>query len=265
MKSPVLSKRETGMALLISLLAMVLLSIGAVVLLRSVDNATVLAGNVSFKQATMSVGDLGVEKAIEYMKSPGGAISTHGLGEGWKETGGACDWTTAKDCQYYPKALSSDFSSAARPQTTPSPSMCDPITNKGKPLGVPMCAMWLGSGTQAIDWDNIRSYSKTDDTRIPDGYNVRFVIDRLCNPLSSEDSAWNPATTPTDFTQPPPTNLAMVEKYCRLATKSAQKMGSNAADHFRFTVSGKPVLYRITVQVNGPRNTQAFLQTYMGQ
>ena len=56
--------RQRGVVLFFALIALVVMSLAAVALIRSVDTNTLIAGNLAFKQASTSSGDIGVESAI---------------------------------------------------------------------------------------------------------------------------------------------------------------------------------------------------------
>ncbi|NOT14314.1 MAG: hypothetical protein HOP21_01815 [Methylotenera sp.] len=58
---------QQGVVLFFALIALVVMSLAAVALIRSVDTNTLVAGNLSFKQATMAVSDRGVEFALDLM------------------------------------------------------------------------------------------------------------------------------------------------------------------------------------------------------
>ena len=52
------------MVLFFALIALVVMSLAAVALIRSVDTSTLIAGNLAFKQAATSSGDSGLESAV---------------------------------------------------------------------------------------------------------------------------------------------------------------------------------------------------------
>jgi Tfp pilus assembly protein PilX len=52
------------MVLFFALIALVVMSLAAVALIRSVDTSTLIAGNLAFKQAATTSGDSGIESAI---------------------------------------------------------------------------------------------------------------------------------------------------------------------------------------------------------
>ena len=55
--------RQSGLALFFALVALVALSLAALVLVRSVDTATLISGNLAFRRAATSTGDTGVDAA----------------------------------------------------------------------------------------------------------------------------------------------------------------------------------------------------------
>jgi Tfp pilus assembly protein PilX len=60
---------QQGVVLFIALIALVVMSLAAVALVRSVDTATLVAGNLAFKQAATSSADAGVEAAVPWLKT----------------------------------------------------------------------------------------------------------------------------------------------------------------------------------------------------
>ncbi|MEO6974735.1 MAG: hypothetical protein ABI144_02520 [Gallionella sp.] len=56
--------RQRGVVLFFALIALVVMSLAAVALIRSVDTSTLIAGNLAFKQSATTSGDSGVESAI---------------------------------------------------------------------------------------------------------------------------------------------------------------------------------------------------------
>lgn len=58
---------QRGVVLFIALIALVVMSLAAVALIRSVDTSAMVAGNLAFKQAATSSADAGLEAAIPWM------------------------------------------------------------------------------------------------------------------------------------------------------------------------------------------------------
>jgi Tfp pilus assembly protein PilX len=61
------AKLQRGVVLFLALIALVILSLAAVALIRSVDTNTVIAGNLGFKRAAISSGDAGTEAAMAWL------------------------------------------------------------------------------------------------------------------------------------------------------------------------------------------------------
>ena len=66
-KTYVLAKQQQGVVLFVALIALVVMSLAAVALIRSVDTSTLLAGNLAAKQSATTSGDSGMETAITWM------------------------------------------------------------------------------------------------------------------------------------------------------------------------------------------------------
>ena len=60
-------RRQQGLVLLIALTVLVAMSLAGVALIRSVDNTVVIAGNLSFKQASLQVADSGANVAVQWL------------------------------------------------------------------------------------------------------------------------------------------------------------------------------------------------------
>jgi Tfp pilus assembly protein PilX len=61
--------RQQGVVLFLALIALVAMSLAAVALIRSVDTGTLIAGNLAFKQGTITSGDSGPEGAIAWLSN----------------------------------------------------------------------------------------------------------------------------------------------------------------------------------------------------
>jgi Tfp pilus assembly protein PilX len=58
------SRRQRGVVLFFTLIALLAMSLAAVALIRSVDTSALIAGNLSFKQSTLISADAGVEASM---------------------------------------------------------------------------------------------------------------------------------------------------------------------------------------------------------
>ena len=62
------STKQRGVVLFVALIALVVMSLAAVALIRSVDTSTVIAGNLAAKQSATTSADSGVETALNWME-----------------------------------------------------------------------------------------------------------------------------------------------------------------------------------------------------
>jgi type IV pilus assembly protein PilX len=63
------SKQQKGVVLFVALIALVVMSLAAVALIRSVDTSTIIAGNLATKQSATTSGDSGIETALNWMSA----------------------------------------------------------------------------------------------------------------------------------------------------------------------------------------------------
>ena len=92
-------RRQRGVTLFIALIVLVAMTMAAVAMMRSVDTATVVAGNIGFRQSAVNAADQGVQAAYAWLganvggagissdNAPSGYFSSVGAGE-------APDWYT---------------------------------------------------------------------------------------------------------------------------------------------------------------------------
>lgn len=71
-----LAKPQRGIVLFVALVALVVMSLAAVALIRSVDTNTMITGNLSFKQSAVVSADRGVETALSWMDTAVGVDVT---------------------------------------------------------------------------------------------------------------------------------------------------------------------------------------------
>ena len=64
-------RRQQGIVVFVALIAVVLMSLAAVGLMRSVHTSTIVVGNLAFRQAAQSMASAAVEKAVYDMFQPG--------------------------------------------------------------------------------------------------------------------------------------------------------------------------------------------------
>lgn len=140
---------QRGVVFFTVLIALVILSLSAVALVRSVDTGTQIAGNLSFRQTTTQAGDSGTEAAVAWMNAQldGDPTSLY---------------RNNVDRGYYATSMvgCSDLSGSTTPSDT----------------------------TDDMKWDGVNPTNSTcpmkavavDASRLPSGYAAAYVINRLC-------------------------------------------------------------------------------------
>lgn len=70
---------QRGMVLLVALVVLVAMTVAGIAMIRSVDTATLVAGNLAFQQAATRASDKGIEQAIAIVraKSLASPVTTH--------------------------------------------------------------------------------------------------------------------------------------------------------------------------------------------
>lgn len=77
------SHRQEGAVLFFALIALVVMTLAAVALIRSVDTNTLIAGNLAFKQSATSSGDAGTEAAIIWLQANLGSLDNSNAAAGY--------------------------------------------------------------------------------------------------------------------------------------------------------------------------------------
>lgn len=184
--------RQRGVVLIFSLIILLILAIGAVALLRSMNSSLLSAGNLAFHRDLVNQGEQAVANVMTEFKTGGAPLL--GL-------------TTADN-------IPANYKSTALP------------TN---PQGVPTALLGndLTFGAVGLPANDIPGAT-------PDVV-IRYVVDRLCT-------------------------LTGVASINNCVQSSGLPTGGTAN---RNTAVAPPsaTVYRLSVRVTGPRNTQAFLQT----
>lgn len=84
------TKKQTGVVLFIALIALVVMSLAAAALVRSVDTNTTIAGNLAFKQSALVASDRGMETAMDWVRTQALAnidsLNTDNLANGYLAT-----------------------------------------------------------------------------------------------------------------------------------------------------------------------------------
>jgi len=188
--------RQQGVVLIFSLIVLLILAIGAVALLRSVNSSLLSAGNLAFHRDLVNQAEQAVSTVMTEFKTAGPPLSTNS--------------TTAD----LPAA---NYKSTALPTNAQGVPLAL-LDNTNGPNG------FLSVGVAAND-----ILGRTPDVTI------RYVIDRLCTNTGT-------ASSPN-------------------CVQSTGLPTGGTANRNTAVAPPSATVYRISVRVNGPRNTQAFLQS----
>jgi type IV pilus assembly protein PilX len=195
--------RERGAALFIALVVLVALSMAGIAMMRSVDTATLVAGNIGFRQSTINAADVGIQAAGNYIFPRMSALATQLADDsangytGITPLGEPPDWYLSPNNVGWKNAVSCNGGSPATACTT------------------------FGPGGTAVDIS---------------GNTVTYVIHRLCD--STGALCGSSPTTP-----------------------SAGSGGGQDMSAPPLTIPPPSQHFRVTVRVNGPRNSVAYVQT----
>ncbi len=234
-------RRQRGAALFIALIALVFMMLAGIAMVRSVDTSNVIAGNLTFRQASLSVADVATETAFTAMNHPtsGFVITTIDA-----NSPAGCSGATSPPCSYFALRLPEKCQDSSE---TNYSTAC-----AGVPSGLPKdyaSSTTAVSAPNGVDWSKVLcryggssvpagcATGSSTVAGVPSGYYFQYVVDRLCIG----------ALPVTD-----------IQGNC-LAGQPSQG-GTKKAGGIKFT-SSQEVYYRATVRVTGPRGTSSMIQT----
>ncbi|MGH8633256.1 MAG: pilus assembly PilX family protein [Burkholderiales bacterium] len=90
-----LPSRVRGAVLFIALIVLVAMTLAGIAIMRSVDTATLIAGNLAFKQGTVQSSDNGIEQAYQWLLANRPALSLDNAAQGYNSGYGTPVWTNA--------------------------------------------------------------------------------------------------------------------------------------------------------------------------
>ena len=194
-RRPCRGARQRGVALIFTLLALVIMLIGAVALVRSFNASLATAGNLGFQRDVMNQSERAA--AIVLPEFDSGALSTPAARAGHVVARNYRATLLPNNAQGIPLALLSDAAFAA---------VADPA----------------------------------NDIVVADqNVTIRYVVDRLCDALGDETTL-----TPAQCAVPGDPNTR--------PGSASEILSASLPPQF---------LYRLSIRVTGPRNTQAFYQS----
>jgi type IV pilus assembly protein PilX len=74
---------QRGIAILVALIVLVAMSLAGIALMRSVDTASLIAGNIAFRQGATLAGDAGVEAARSFVLNPATNLTVDSVANGY--------------------------------------------------------------------------------------------------------------------------------------------------------------------------------------
>lgn len=196
-----LLSRKKGQTLFIALIALVVMTLAAIALVRSVDTGIQIAGNLAFKQSATAAADAGVEAARTWLLA---------------NSGGAVLNADSPTNGYY--ATSQDA--------------LDVMGNKTP-----------GNPGDDVDWSGQNTAGYADNAVVLGaqvaGNTIAYVINRLCASAGGVSSA----------------SCVSYEQN----TSSGSTMGGGGYGSKPLAGSSQ-VYYKVTVRVQGPRNTVSYVE-----
>lgn len=232
MKQTRQSSRQHGVVLLVALIMLIAITLAGLSLFRQVSTATLIAGNLAFKQGATSAADRGVEDARSWLISTAttSLATLQGTNKltnpafyfpAWCYTSTG-DWGTA--------GTNSDCNRA-----TPTPPAFDPLTYDWSAATKSQLA--TGPDTDANGWDSRNN-------------RVRYVVHRLC----SMDGAINAVRE---------YGPAQAIQSCALAASGVECLDKGVLGGENCLSQSVQPYYRVTARVEGPRNTVSFVEVIL--
>lgn len=212
---------QQGLVLFFALLALVVMSIAAVALIRSVDTNNLLTGNLVFRQSASPASNVALEVITSYISQNLPLTSST---------------SNSPSLGYYANCIHFD--------TTPANQVCD------------------GGALTSITWDDSNSHlvpTQTDgNAEISNGMDrqgnqIRYIVERMCN---YSDAELTSATSTTDATRCMMASAATNGQTCSHSQTNLEL--------FKECVTSPDTpLYRVTLQISGPKNTMSYMQTFI--
>lgn len=162
--SALIARRQYGMSLMVVMVSLVVLSIGAVGLIRMVDTSSLVAGNMAFKQSTTITADSATERALLWMQ-------------------GAADLTTDNAAQGYYATSLTDLDATGRSAVV-TRALVD----------------WEDNNCAFAATGSFASCRAPSPAVTAGDYTTRFIIARMCKLTGSIDGAGNSCIKPIKMT-----------------------------------------------------------------
>jgi type IV pilus assembly protein PilX len=216
-------RRSAGVVLILALLMLVVMTLAAIALTRSVSTSNAIAGNLAFQQAATTSANIGTEAAIVWLEN---------------NTGQTVGTATATTCPV----------GGPVPETTVL--ACDQNTvTSGSHQGYIAHRQDPASGVSWMDfWNSSLGQFAVSLPVDAAGNTVSYVVQRLCSGVGDPGSPNLQCTATPVLVGGGAGSCAATGSNCNSGSANLNSVASQ-------------VYYRITVQVAGPRNTQSMTQT----
>lgn len=213
---PFVKTKQQGIVLFIALIALVVMSLAAAALIRSVDTNTKIAGNLSFKQSALTSADRGVESAINWLEGQGlAALNASAAAQGYFAVYGDVDGNGTKD---------------------------DVVGNLDEMQTLRNAATWSNALSAAAAGTGITNGQENNSKNT-----IRYIIERMC------EQPGEPAEETTNK--------------CLFGASESGGDGNSDVDQEGVLGRGNGdsinPMYRVTVRVTGPKNTESYTQVYV--
>lgn len=219
-------RREHGVVLIFALMALFAMSIAGIAFMRSVDNAGVMAGNLAFSRASVSIADLGMEEARRRMMA--------------MDTNPSC--VNDKNCNAW--KINAD-----------GLNLCTPW-NSSTPSGRWYWGHWqtFADNYRDYDWSNACALDPMAASSDLSGYQVSFIVHRMCE--REGDPFTGPPVTPA---------LGNTCVSGAAEFRGGMEGGSidYLTSGISGDAATMQPYYRITVRVTGPRNVETYAVGWM--
>ena len=217
---------QRGISLVIALMVLVALTLTGVALIRSMDTTNLVAGNLSFKQATLHGADQGVESAIAWLAANNGT--------------GFLDADVANG--FYTASTIGNDAIAALGSGTPEDFWRHYTSNDSS--SVPC---YLPFTTNTLTGAAVCTGSPTRDAT--SGNIVGFIVQRLCNSAGNVNGAG--CAVPINYSSSG-----------SVVTGSGNNEGAGDVSSSSGSITASTMTYyRITVRAQGPNNTVSYVQS----
>lgn len=238
-------QQQRGIVLLVAMIALVALSLSGIMLMRTIDTSNVVSGNFAFNEATTQMADVG-----------GAAAQNEVTNNAYSDT----QQRAQNNCNAAGPTLPATAAVVAA-------TSANPITNKGNPGKSLTCPHFYSTYFTDIDPAtnlprNFPANGWSPSITVPNlpEYDVQYFIERMC---TQETWKWDTSIAPAASAVQMPTQNGSATPWLPgaptfracLATPVYDAMGNPRPNLGR-------LYYRITVQVNGPRNTRSLVQYY---